>query len=242
MLKISSDFLDYLLETQRASDREWGKPGDNTRLPPLGEMSKEMGISVASLREQLEVAKAIGLVEVHPRTGIRRLPYSFLPAVRQSLSFAISTDWSYFASFSDLRNHIEASYWDEAARNLTPEDHSELKKLVSQAFNKLNGKPIQIPHKEHRQLHLTIFSRLNNAFVLGLLEAYWEAYEAVGLNLYEDYKYLQQVWLYHRQMVDAIVASDFDAGYQALVQHRDLLFQRPASRVMDDQLVDPKER
>jgi DNA-binding FadR family transcriptional regulator len=37
-------------------------------------MSKELGVSVALLREQLEVAKAIGLVEVRPRTGIRRLP------------------------------------------------------------------------------------------------------------------------------------------------------------------------
>ena len=66
-----------------------------------------------------------------------------------------------------------------------------------------------------------------NPFVSGILEAYWEAYEAVGLNLYADYSYLEQVWNYHRQMVDSICNGDFDAGYQALVEHKDMLYHRP---------------
>ncbi len=227
MMKLSSDFLDYLaLHIRGTADGKMNgsEPG---RLPPLSEMSKQLGMSVALLREQLEVAKAIGLVEVRPRTGIRCLPYSFLPAVRQSLSFAISTDWSYFMAYSDLRNHIEAAYWDEAARRLTQDDQNQLQQLMAQAWEKLNGQPIQIPHQEHRRLHLIIFGKLGNPFVTGLLEAYWEAYEAVGLNLFADYDYLQQVWSYHQQMVEAIVKRDFDQGYQALVQHRDLLFNRP---------------
>ena len=68
-------------------------------------------------------------------------------------------------------------------------------------------------------------------FVTGLLEAYWEAYEAEGLNLFADYDYLRQVWYYHQQMVEAICAGNYDQGHQALVAHKDLLFQRPASAV-----------
>jgi DNA-binding FadR family transcriptional regulator len=241
MLKLSSEFLVYLVAARRSSVEDEQLAVDTTHLPSLGEMSKELGISVASLRDQLEVAKAIGLVEVHPRTGIRCLPYTFLPAVRQSLSFAIAVDWSYFAAYSDLRNHIEASYWDEAARALSAEDHAQLKTLISQAQRKLNGLQIQIPHYEHRQLHLTIFGKLNNSFVIGLLEAYWEAYEAVGLDLYADYNYLQQVWAYHQQMVDAIIAKDYDAGYRALVQHRDLLFHRPETGVISGRPVNQNE-
>ncbi len=60
-----------------------------------------------------------------------------------------------------------------------------------------------------------------------LLEAYWEAYEAVGLDVYADYDYLKQVWQYHQQMVEAIAQGDFDAGFQALVEHKDLLYHRP---------------
>jgi len=93
-------------------------------------------------------------------------------------------------------------------------------------MRKLNTDPIQIPHLEHRQLHLTIFSRLENVFVNGLLESYWDVYESVGLSVYEDRKYLQRVWEYHQQMVESISQSEFLSGYQALIAHMDLLFQR----------------
>jgi len=48
----------------------------------------------------------------------------------------------------------------------------------------------------------------------------------VGLSVYEDRKYLKRVWSYHQQMVDSITNTDFLSGYQALIAHMDLLFQR----------------
>jgi DNA-binding FadR family transcriptional regulator len=234
-VKLSSEFLDYLAKhASPENGPAFGAPNgsqagasESERLPSLSELGKELGISVATLREQLEVAKAIGLVDVRPRTGIRRLPYTFLPAVRQSLSYAVAVDWGNFMAFSDLRNHVESVYWEEAVRRLASEDHDKLRALLAQAWEKLNGRPVHIPHAEHRQLHLCIYSKLENPFVQGLLEAYWEIYEAVGLNMFADYNYLQQVWRYHQQMVDSICSGDFDSGYQALVKHKDLLFHRP---------------
>jgi DNA-binding FadR family transcriptional regulator len=178
------------------------------------------------LREQLEVAKALGMVDVRPRIGIRRLPFSFLPAIWPSLAYAMALDMKHFEAFSDLRHHIEASYWDQAVRTLTSEDHISLQELMERAWEKLNGSPIRIPHAEHRELHLIIYQRLENPFVLGILEAYWEAYEAVGLNVYADYEYLKRVWNYHQIMVDAISEGDFKRGYRALVEHKDLLYHR----------------
>lgn len=240
--QLSSIFLQYLAHYNPASQAGdvsaangatsngsaiAGASPEAAQLPSLSEVSKELGVSVALLREQLEVARAIGLVEVRPRTGMRRLPYSFLPAVRQSLSYAVAVDPGYFMDYSNLRIHLEAAYWEDAAARLTPDDHQELKSLVGRAWEKLNGHPIQIPHPEHRQLHLGIYRRLDNPFVLGLLEAYWEAYEAVGLNLYADIDYLQEVWRYHEEMVQSICDGDFARGYAALIQHKDLLFHRP---------------
>src|SRR5512140_777224 len=116
-IQLSSEFLQYLAGQASTFPTEEG------RLPPLTQLSQELGVSVATLREQLEVARAMGLVDVRPRTGIRRLPFSFLPAVRQSLAYAISLDPACFSAYAELRNHIEAAYWDEAVRRLTPEDH-----------------------------------------------------------------------------------------------------------------------
>lgn len=216
--KLPSEFLRYLAA-------RGCKPGE--RLPPIPELAKQLGISTGKLREQLEVARTLGLVEVRPKTGMRCLEYSFLPAVRTSLLFSLAVDPENFEHFGVMRNHIEAGFWEEAVQLLGPEEKQHLQDLMSRAWSKLRGVPIQIPHQEHRELHQTIFSRLENPFVRALLEAYWEGYEATGLNTYADYAYLHQVWTYHQAMVDAILDQDYQAGYRALVEHSGLLQNRP---------------
>jgi len=215
----SSDFIRYVLSAENETAEH---------LPSLQVLSQQLGLSVTALREQVEVAKAIGLVEVRPRTGIRRLPYRFFPAVWQSLACAIALDRANFAAFADLRMHLEAAYWHEAAPRLTAEDIAELQSLMSRAWDKLNSNPVQVPHEEHRQLHLTIYRRLDNPFVQGLLEAYWQAYESVGMNVYADLEHLRRVWSYHQQIVDALIAGNLEQGYRALIAHQNLLFVEPA--------------
>ncbi len=212
-----SAFVQFLVAQCRAE-------GDH--FPSLAELSQQLGISVASLREQMEVARALGFVEVKPRVGIRPLPYSFSPAVTQSLNYALMLDPNHFSAYADLRKHVEAAYWHQAVSRLTPADHQSLCSLVDKAQEKLHSPQVQIPHKEHRELHLSIYKRLENPFVLGLLEAYWQMYEAFGLNIYNDYGYLERVWQYHRVMVDAICKGDSSAGYQALLDHMNLLSER----------------
>ncbi len=220
-MQLMSDFMRYLASTH----------GENTldRLPALNKLSKHLGVSVSVLREQLEVAKALGLVEVRPRTGIRRLAYTFTPAVQQSLGFALELDTRNFIAYADLRNRLESSYWYPAVTSLTHSDHQELQGLVDKAWEKLYDNPIQVPHAEHRQLHLSIFRHLDNPFVWGILEAFWDAYETVGLSVFADYNHLHLAWDYHQKMVDAICAGDFEAGYHALVTHEDLLYHHPLS-------------
>jgi DNA-binding FadR family transcriptional regulator len=215
-----SVFLRYLVAMDKSQAEQ---------LPALAELSGQLGISIASLREQLEVGRALGLVEVRPRTGVRRLPYSFRQTLRQSLAYALAVEPESFQHFSDLRNHIETAYWEQAARKLLPEDLIMLQNLIDRAETKLHGHPIQIPHNEHRELHLTIYRQLGNPFVTGVLEAYWEMYEEIGLNVYTDYDYLERVWQYHQSIVDAICEGDFHKGYHLLVDHMHLLSERPAS-------------
>lgn len=211
-----SEFLQYL-----ACDSQ-----DHDRIPSLTDLSRELEVSVASLREQMEVARSLGIVEIRPKTGIKRLPFSFRPAVEQSLAYAIASDPDYFITFADFRRHVEAAYWYEAVACLTDLDKQELRELIARAQEKLRRTPVQIPQAEHRQLHIKIYSRLNNIFVMGILESYWDLYEAVGLDVYTDLNYLQQVWAYHHKMVEAIHSGDFEIGYLALTEHMDLLNQR----------------
>ena len=212
--RIDSGFLGYLFNREV-------QPGD--RLPPLNDISAEMGISVGKLREQLEVARMLGLIEASPRRGISCTEYDFRPAVSLSLLAAIAFNRKHFDAFSSLRVHLETAYWHEAIHALIDDDKVHLRALVATALDKLTLPRIQIPHQEHRDLHTTIFSRLDNPFVIGLLDAYWDAYEAVELNTYADYAYLQEVWRFHKRIVDAISAGEVAQGKQLLIEHMQLL-------------------
>ncbi len=212
--KLDSPFLRYLVDSQVA-------PGE--RLPTLNQIGQELGISVGKLREQLEIARGLGLVSVRPRVGIVREPFDFSRAVLAGVLFGLGTGEAQFQQFSELRQAIEIDFWETAVCNLTSEDKRLLQLLVSKAWAKLKGHPIHVPNEEHRQLHLTIFCRLDNPFVQGMLAAYWDAYEASELTRFSPYEYWLEVWDYHEKIVEAIVRDDFVAGLALLKAHFDLL-------------------
>ena len=222
-----SDLIKYFADQAR-------KDPENTNLPSLNGLSSILDSSVPTLREQLEVAKSMGIVEVRPRTGIKRLPYSFRFAVWNSLSYAINVDRSLFYDFAHLRVQVELAFWEQAVISLDDEDKAKLGDLINKAEIKLKGFPVQIPHTEHRELHLTIYRKLDNPFVLGILEAYWDAYESIGLSVLNDINYLEEVWNYHRRIVSSICANEFEMGLSALVEHTDLLALLPDVSVNDE--------
>jgi DNA-binding FadR family transcriptional regulator len=134
--QLSSDFLEYLAENYQS---------EMIVTTALTERVKQAaGVSISTLREQVEAARTLGLVVARPRTGTRRLPYSFMPAVRQSLSFAMAINPETFQQFADLRRKIETGYWYESVQRLTLEDHARLRSLVTRAWEKLRGSPVRI--------------------------------------------------------------------------------------------------
>ena len=220
--KLDSDFLNYLIQHHI-------NPGD--KLPSLNEIGDDMGVSVGKLREELAVARQLGVVSVRPRLGIQREPFDFAEAVLPAILFSLATSETRFAQLSRLRRAIESSFWDEAVVRLTAADRIVLRQLVARAWDKLRGEPIHIPNAEHLQLHLTIFGRLDNPFVHGLLVAYWDAYDASELTRFVRYEYWLDVWNYHERIVDALCADDFERGRQLLNEHFALLQTEPEAVV-----------
>lgn len=230
LAKLDSLFLRYLIDNEIA-------PGQ--RLPALSDISAELGISVGKLREEMEVARKMGLISVRPRLGIQREPFSFSPVILDGVLFGIATGDANFKQFSQLRQVVEAGFWDQAVVLLTTEDKEHLRALVASAWNKLRGEPIHLPNGEHRDLHLTIFRRLDNPFVQGVLEAYWQAYEASEMTRFASYAYWIEVWTYHERIVDALCRNDFALGRQLLVEHFSLL--RTLSRTAADLFSEPDQ-
>ena len=97
------------------------------------------------------MARALGLVEVKPRLGTRRREYSFTPAIRQSLGYALALDDDHFRKvFRAAQSRRIRRSGMKRFEKLTDDDKQELQNLVARAWEKLRGTPIQVPHEEHR--------------------------------------------------------------------------------------------
>ncbi|MCA9979811.1 MAG: FadR family transcriptional regulator [Anaerolineales bacterium] len=216
--RLDSRFLQYLVAHNGRA---------NHKLPSLNDISDELGISVGKLREQLEVARQMGLVSVRPRVGIQREPFDFQQVIEQGTLFGLATGEASFAQLNQLRRAVEIGFWSQAVVLLTAEDKESLRQIVASAWQKLRGEPIHVPNEEHRQLHLTIFSRLDNPFAQGILATYWEAYRASELTRYTRYQYWVDVWTYHENIVETLVADEPDRGLQLLIEHFALIRTSP---------------
>jgi len=210
------DLLNYLAEACRKA----------TPIPRLSELSGQLGISVTSVREQLEVARRLGFVAIKPKVGIHQRDFTLTPALELGMSYGIKVQPELFEAFRDVRKHIEAGYWYEAAPLLTTTEVHELGEIVGRAQAKIKKQPIELPEAEHRSFHLAIFRHLENPIAQSLLETYWELNAQVERNYYLDQTYLENVWNYHQRIVEALAARDFERGYQALLSHMDLVMQR----------------
>jgi DNA-binding FadR family transcriptional regulator len=218
-INLGSDFLNYIV-------RKGFKPGD--RLPSIQELTSNthLNMSASKVREQLEVARTLGWVEVRSKRGTVVNEYSFTSAVRLSAMYGLASG-ERFELFASLRNHVEAAYWIEACELLTDDDLETMQDCIDIANTKLNSPPIHIPNEEHRLFHLTVFRHLENPFVIGILETYWDLYEEVGINRYVDYEYLQRVWNYHDQILQLIREHQFESAKTAFIEHTRLLQYEP---------------
>lgn len=203
-----------------------GCDAEPVKLPSLGDLAKQMGVSRGKLREELIAAQAYGVVEMRPGDGTYVNAFDFYAAVRPAVVYSIGCDRSNFDHFRKLRAHLEVAFWDEAVQALDDADISELEAIVARAERKLANTPIRIPHAEHREFHSRIFSKLSNPFVQGLLKAYWDAYEAVELHLFFELSYYTAMWDSHRAMVDALRAGEPARGRDVLTQHFTILEDR----------------
>ena len=213
--------------TQYLIDMRPSECGDDpVKLPSMGDLAQEIGVSRGKLREELIAAQAYGVVEMRPGDGTYVNALNFHAAIRPTVLYSIACDRQNFDHFRKLRAFLEVAFWDEATRALDESDYAQMEQIVDRAERKLKGTPIQIPHDEHRELHLRIFANLENPFVQGILKAYWDAYEAVELHHYFELSYYEKMWTSHRALVDALKSGRPQQGRDVLVQHFTILENR----------------
>ena len=218
--------LPYVILQYIVNEELTARIEEPVRLPPMDDLVRDLGISRGKLREELLAAQAYGVVEMRPGDGTYVRPFEFYTATQTLLLYGIACDWTNFQHFYELRIRLEVGFWEEAVGRLSGADKNRLTQILEQAERKLGGRPVEIPHREHRDFHLLIYSRLENRFAQDLLRAYWDAYEAVGLHRYFDLSYYNQMWDSHGKIAEAILTGHHQEGKDALVSHFTLLDNR----------------
>ncbi len=223
---IDLEFIAYLIaHTDNGSER----------LPPLAQISQETHLGIGKLREQMAVARALGLIKASPKRGIVCQAYDFLPAVRMSLEVGIALEEERFLDFAELRARLEETFWADAVGSLNAHDLEELFALCQAATRKLEAAVVEIPHAEHRAFHLRIFARLGNPFVLALLTAYWDAYQTIAPKYYEDLDHLRRAWRFHYAITEALQAGEVAQSRTLHLEHMRLLELRSSPPPVPDE-------
>lgn len=207
-----NDFLILLAEAQL----------NDSAIPNIQKLSQELGVSTASVREQLEVARSLGFVDVKTKRGIQKKPFSLTQPLTLAMQYGVKVEPQVFEQYSDLRRHIEISYWYDAVPLLTKPDLTRLQSFINLAFKKIQENPLIVPYNEHRDFHMAIYQPLHNPIVSSVLETYWELYRDSGLQFVADQEYLSTVWSQHQKILDAVAQREFEEGFNILISHMDL--------------------
>ncbi|HHV05879.1 MAG TPA: FadR family transcriptional regulator [Anaerolineaceae bacterium] len=190
------------------------KNGDD--IPSIAELSQILGVSIANVREQLEVARQLGFVEVRPRTGIQQRAFSMVPLIRLGMRYGIHSEPKILDDYIDMRKHLELVYWDPAFKVINDNQIDYMQFLVDVAFRKLQRKPAIIPHEEQSEFHLTIFRPLGNKLLINFLEAYWDLETTNSVRFFMDLDDMLSIWSRRQVLVDALREKNAIKGKKAL--------------------------
>ena len=119
------------------------KQGKN--IPSIVQLSEELSLSTAAVREQLAVARQLEVVEVKTKTGIHTSPFSVAPAICLAFRYGLELDPSMRGEIASVRQHLELAFWNEAVSKLTEKDVAYLEEMLAS----FSGAIVVVSHDEY---------------------------------------------------------------------------------------------
>ncbi len=198
-------------------DHEY-QPGD--LMPSETELMRTLGISRGSLREAMKALQTLGVIETRHGHGTYVGRFS-LDHLVDGLTFRIRSerDQSLHAvrELLELREILESSLVARVARRLSDDDFLTLNDLVSQM--EARGARGEMFSYEDRAFHRALYRPLNNTLVVQLLEAFWDIFYVVRVELPGTAPHPELTARHHRQILEALMAGDAVAASTAMTEH-----------------------
>jgi DNA-binding FadR family transcriptional regulator len=149
-------------------------------LPSEAVLCQELGMSRASLREGLKALESLGIIRTRHGEGVFVAHFSFDP-ILHNLPYSIAAQGSSLRELLEVRCALEVGMMAQVVSRISPSDIAELRDIAGQ----------MLQHSEQglsfaeldRSFHATLFRCLGNAFLLSLVDLFWQVFNRLSDRL-----------------------------------------------------------
>lgn len=190
-------------------------------LPAEAELSRQLGISRASLREAMRSLQALGIVETRHGAGtfVGRFSFGLMTdgmAFQIGRSQAGETVSRELIEMLAVREVLETSIVSRLVHHYTQEDIDALYQAAAE-MEQLADRSELFTEVDWR-FHELLYRPAENQWLTQLLQSFWTVFYRVR-DTPPQSLHLVATARHHREVVDAIVARDAAAAARAMTRH-----------------------
>jgi GntR family transcriptional repressor for pyruvate dehydrogenase complex len=194
------------------------QPGD--RLPSERELSVQLNVSRASVREALSALEMMGLLEIRSGEGtfIKKIN---IDSVVTPLTWVLSMEKDTVLELLEVRKMIEGQAVALAARRATPENLRELEEALRLMYEDLQTN--QLGETSDHRFHYAIAKASKNKILLRLMNAISDTMQqtlkASRIRLYEGADAPERLYREHSQVYEAIIQRSEERARRVMLDH-----------------------
>ncbi|MFG2647193.1 FadR/GntR family transcriptional regulator [Streptomyces sp. NPDC048436] len=198
-------------------------------LPTEPELMARLGVSRNSVREALKALQAMGIVEIRHGFGTYVGPMSMAPMIEGLTFRTVAGHYrgeDSLLQLLELREAVETGLIARLAGRIPAADLAELDALVDQmdteaaAADDIHAGGQGAVHTEtDRAFHATLYRCLRNPLLGEVLEAFWDAFHNVRMDLVDVPQDPKVTCRQHREILDAVRSGDTLRAERAIREH-----------------------
>ena len=205
-IKVYKELRNYILTNNL-------KPGDV--LPPEQTLCEEYGVSRNIIREALKGLTLMGVISGKPGIGNVIQPFTTDDVFTNSLFCASRGNDRIILELLDLRKKLELAYMSEAFDSLGKDDIINIRRILERIKEKWSQNIYF--HADDKDLHLALFSKIDNEALHDIMECIWNIDE--NYHVESKMRNMGKTIQRHEDIVTALEDGNKEAFQAAMLAH-----------------------
>jgi DNA-binding FadR family transcriptional regulator len=141
-------------------------------LPSEGDLAERLGVGRNSVREAVKALEALGIIEVKVGSGLFVRGFSLDPLLN-NLTDLMLADVELLSEIREARRFLEIGMIDHVIDAVDERQLAHLRSILKEWRESASDRGYSAEHD--RAFHQAVWDNLNNRFVSGILERFWES-------------------------------------------------------------------